>query len=72
MTRLHPAIIESNQRLEFLGDSVLGMLISEYLFRRFPESAEGELSSNRAKIVNSRSLAGFASNSWSGRSSYPR
>ncbi|NTV06828.1 MAG: ribonuclease III [Chlorobiaceae bacterium] len=53
-------LIESNQRLEFLGDSVLGMLISEYLFRRFPESAEGELSSNRAKIVNSRSLAGFA------------
>jgi ribonuclease III len=55
-----PGHIESNQRLEFLGDSVLGMLISEYLFRRFPESAEGELSSNRAKIVNSRSLAGFA------------
>jgi len=53
-------LIESNQRLEFLGDSVLGMLISEYLFTRFPESAEGELSSNRAKIVNSRSLAGFA------------
>jgi ribonuclease-3 len=55
-----PDIIESNQRLEFLGDSVLGMLISEYLFRGFPENAEGELSSNRAKIVNSKSLAGFA------------
>ncbi|MEI7825829.1 MAG: ribonuclease III [Chlorobiaceae bacterium] len=53
-------LIESNQRLEFLGDSVLGMLISEYLFRHFPASAEGELSSNRAKIVNSKSLAGFA------------
>ncbi len=53
-------LIESNQRLEFLGDSVLGMLISEYLFRNFPASAEGELSSNRAKIVNSKSLAGFA------------
>lgn len=55
-----PCPIESNQRLEFLGDSVLGMLISEYLFKSFPESAEGELSSNRAKIVNSKSLAGFA------------
>jgi len=52
--------VESNQRLEFLGDSVLGLLISDYLFRHFPESAEGELSSTRAKIVNSRSLAGFA------------
>ncbi len=55
-----PCPIESNQRLEFLGDSILGMLISEYLFKSFPESAEGELSSNRAKIVNSKSLAGFA------------
>ncbi|NTW83288.1 MAG: ribonuclease III [Chlorobiaceae bacterium] len=53
-------IIESNQRLEFLGDSVLGMIISEYLFRQFPASAEGELSSNRSKIVNRKSLAGFA------------
>ena len=52
--------VESNQRLEFLGDSVLGLLISDYLFRNFPASAEGELSSTRAKIVNSRSLAGFA------------
>jgi ribonuclease III len=55
-----PALIESNQRLEFLGDSVLDLLISEYLFKRFPENAEGELSSNRAKIVNRKSLAGFA------------
>ncbi|NTW68525.1 MAG: ribonuclease III [Chlorobiaceae bacterium] len=53
-------LVESNQRLEFLGDSVLGLLISAYLFRTFPESAEGELSSNRAKIVNRKSLAGFA------------
>jgi ribonuclease-3 len=52
--------VASNQRLEFLGDSVLGLLIADYLFRKFPTSAEGELSSTRAKIVNSRSLAGFA------------
>ena len=55
-----PSIIESNQRLEFLGDSVLALLISDYLFKRFPENAEGKLSSNRAKIVNRKSLAGFA------------
>jgi ribonuclease III len=53
-------LIESNQRLEFLGDSVIGLLISEYLFRNFPDSAEGDLSSNRSKIVNRKSLAGFA------------
>jgi ribonuclease-3 len=51
---------ESNQRLEFLGDAVLDLVISEYLYRTFPESAEGELSSNRAKIVNRKALAGFA------------
>jgi len=55
-----PDLIESNQRLEFLGDAVLGLLISEYLFRHFPASAEGELSSTRAKIVNTKSLAEFA------------
>jgi len=53
-------LVESNQRLEFLGDSVLGLLISDYLFRTFPWSAEGELSSNRSKIVNRKSLAGLA------------
>ncbi|KZK73702.1 MAG: ribonuclease III [Pelodictyon luteolum] len=55
-----PEITRSNQRLEFLGDSVLGLIISEYLYRRFPDGAEGELSSYRAKIVNGKSLAGFA------------
>jgi ribonuclease-3 len=51
---------ESNQRLEFLGDAVLDLLISEHLFRLFPSSDEGHLSSNRAKIVNRKSLAAFA------------
>ncbi len=51
---------QSNQRLEFLGDAVLDLVISEYLYSAFPESAEGDLSSNRAKIVNRKSLAGFA------------
>jgi ribonuclease-3 len=51
---------ESNQRLEFLGDAVLDLLISAYLYKRFPASDEGILSSNRSKIVNRKSLAGFA------------
>lgn len=51
---------ESNQRLEFLGDAVLDLLISEHLFKQFPQSDEGHLSSNRAKIVNRKSLAAFA------------
>ena len=51
---------ESNQRLEFLGDAVLDLLISEHLFRLYPESDEGHLSSNRAKIVNRKALAAFA------------
>ncbi len=52
---------ESNQRLEFLGDAVLDLIVSEYLYTLFPDSDEGHLSSNRAKIVNRKSLAGFAS-----------
>ena len=51
---------ESNQRLEFLGDAVLDLLISEHLFKLYPESDEGHLSNNRAKIVNRKSLASFA------------
>ncbi|HHE31811.1 MAG TPA: ribonuclease III [Chlorobaculum parvum] len=51
---------ESNQRLEFLGDAVLDLLISEHLFKLYPESDEGHLSSNRAKIVNRKALAAFA------------
>ncbi|NTU91356.1 MAG: ribonuclease III [Chlorobiaceae bacterium] len=53
----HP---ESNQRLEFLGDAVLDLLISEHLFKMFPTSDEGHLSNNRSKIVNRKSLAAFA------------
>ncbi len=51
---------DSNQRLEFLGDAVLDLIISEHLYTAFPESDEGQLSGNRAKIVNRTSLAGFA------------
>lgn len=48
------------QRLEFLGDSVLGLGVSESLMARFPEAREGELSLLRASIVSTDALAAFA------------
>lgn len=51
---------KSNERLEFLGDAVLSAIVSEYLFKRFPESNEGELSSMRRTIVERASLAEFS------------
>ncbi len=48
------------QRLEFLGDAVLQLVVSDALFRRYPEAAEGELSRMRASIVRTESLAEFA------------
>lgn len=53
--------IESNERLEFLGDAVLGMLVAEYLYDRFPDKDEGFLTQMRSKLVNNkRALARFA------------
>ena len=46
----------SNERLEFLGDSVLGLLVAQYLFENFPDENEGFLTKIRAKIVNRNSL----------------
>ena len=51
---------EDNEQLEFLGDSVLGFLISEALVRRFPESREGDLSRRRAHLVSAAYLYGVA------------
>src|SRR5260370_8790916 len=45
-----------NEKLEFLGDAVLGLLVSEELVRRFPDWTEGQLSKGRSRLVNSRSL----------------
>lgn len=52
--------LESNERLEFLGDSVLGMLISEQLFRRYPDRDEGQLTLLRSALVRASSLAAWA------------
>lgn len=49
-----------NERLEFLGDAVLELVSSTYLFHRFPELPEGELTKTRAGLVCSESLAGLA------------
>lgn len=47
----------SNERLEFLGDSILGMVVAEYLFYHFRDNMEGELTKMRSWLVNKRSLA---------------
>jgi len=47
----------SNERLEFLGDSVLGLVVAEYLYRRFPDRAEGELAKAKAVAVSEPVLA---------------
>lgn len=52
--------LKSNERLEFLGDSILGMVTAEYLYRNFPERPEGDLSRMRADMVCEKSLARIA------------
>lgn len=52
----HPGT-ESNERLEFLGDAVLSMAVTEHLYRSFPDRAEGELSPIRAAVVSQARLA---------------
>ena len=56
----HPATVESNQRLEFLGDAVLQILIAEELFQLFPSDREGSLSRRRSMLVNGTFLAQLA------------
>ena len=51
---------KSNERLEFLGDAVLELVISEYLFKNFPEYPEGKLTQIRHRVVNEASLAEIA------------
>ena len=49
-----------NERLEFIGDAVLGLIVAEALYRRFPGAREGELTRLRASLVSSRNLAQVA------------
>jgi len=57
--RWHNSLM-SNERLEFLGDSVLGMLVAEFLYRTFPDRPEGELTRMRADMVCEATLAQIA------------
>jgi len=50
----------NNEKLEFLGDSVLGMVISEYLYRNFPEKSEGDLAKMKAHLVSEDTLSSIA------------
>ena len=52
--------LADNERLEFLGDAVLDFIVGAYLYHRFPEMDEGELTSLRAALVRAKTLADFA------------
>lgn len=57
--RYHNSLM-SNERLEFLGDSILGMLVADHLYRTFPDRPEGELTRMRADMVCEQTLAKVA------------
>ncbi|HFI0832585.1 TPA: ribonuclease III [Streptococcus suis] len=52
--------ISHNERLEFLGDAVLQLMISKYLYKKYPDRPEGEMSKLRSTFVREESLAGFS------------
>lgn len=52
--------IEHNERLEFLGDAVLELVITDYLYKKYPEKDEGDLTAFRSSLVNSVTLANAA------------
>lgn len=56
----HPETPDSNQRLEFLGDAVLQLALTEHLFALFPQGREGDLSKRRAALSNGTYLANLA------------
>ncbi len=56
----HPEVGEDNQRLEFLGDAVLGFLVGEMLYRTYPGMPEGQLTSLRSRLVDEGQLARMA------------
>ena len=55
-----PQSIDNNEKLEFLGDSVLGIVVSDYLFRTLPEKVEGDLARIKSFVVSEASLAEIA------------
>jgi ribonuclease-3 len=55
-----PIQLKSNERLEFLGDSVLGLVVVSYLYERFPGQDEGFLTKMKTKLVNGISVSGYS------------
>lgn len=53
----HPEISEHNERLEFLGDAVIELIVTEYLYKKFPDQPEGELTSLRSALVRRDTLS---------------
>ncbi len=56
----YPFLIGDNERLEFLGDAVIGFVSADFLYHRFPEKREGDLTAMRAYLVRKETLARFA------------
>ncbi len=54
--------LEHNERLEFLGDAVMELIVTEHLYKEFPEKAEGDLTNWRAALVNAKMLTSVAEN----------
>jgi ribonuclease-3 len=54
------SVLEHNERLEFLGDAVLELIVTEYLFKKFTDKPEGELTAYRSALVNANTLASVA------------
>lgn len=51
---------DSNEKLEYLGDAVLGLIVSEFIYRRFPDLSEGDLSKIKGRVVSAAVLSGVA------------
>ena len=56
-----PVPVEHNERLEFLGDAVLGAVVTDLIYRRYPELPEGAMARLRAQVVNTQALSRIAS-----------
>jgi len=54
------SVLEHNERLEFLGDAVLELVVTDYLFKKFPMKPEGEMTAYRSALVNANTLASVA------------
>ena len=56
----HPGERQSNERLEFLGDAILEFIVSQEIYKQFPDKPEGYLTALRANLVNTDNLANLA------------